>query len=125
MTLEDLFIGSVEALARAMGLQCLESVSPNTVREVSVTGEDLVAVLVNLLNEILFLFHTEGALLTRVLGQRLTHYTDSHEISMTLSGEMYDPGRHGVLKEVKAATFHQAQVVQNDLGVSTRVVFDL
>ncbi len=43
----------------------------------------------------------------------------------TVHGEPYDPDRHRLLRDVKAATYHMIEVRQDDLGWSARVIFDV
>jgi len=47
-------------------------------------------------------------------------------VRATLEGETFDPDRHWVEREVKAATFHEAVFVEGPGGVwRARLLFDL
>lgn len=74
--------------------------------EVEVQAEDLTGLVVEWLNELLFLHGRDGMLARRC---------ESHEVSpqhlrATVWGEHFDPQRHPRGIEVKSATYHQARV---------------
>jgi SHS2 domain-containing protein len=102
-TLPELF------LQAALGLRAIISespASPESSKVVEVTGGDPSEVLVNWLNEILYLlevhhffpadFQVEEVGQTRMRGR--------------IRGELLDGGRHFIEREVKAVTFHQIEV---------------
>jgi SHS2 domain-containing protein len=43
----------------------------------------------------------------------------------TIHGEPVDPTRHRFRLDVKAATYHQLEVVHDDCGWRARVIFDV
>jgi len=98
----------------------LRRVRPVQAREISVEAGDTEALLVEWLNELIFLFDTEG-----LLGRRF----DVLEIGdgrmrARVWGETRDPARHPTKIAVKATTYHRLQVVQRD-GWRARVIFDV
>ncbi len=99
----------------------LTAVAPEESREVSAQGETPEALLVNWLNELLFLHDVEGFAVRDVTVSPI----EGRRLHAILAGEPVDPARHprGVL--VKAATFHQLAVERAPGRVSARVVLDI
>lgn len=82
------------------------------------TDEEL---LVTWLNELVYLFDTEGLLCKTydVLS------VQDHRLEALAQGETYVEGRHPIKTTVKAATYHQLKI-ENHQGVWTaQVIFDL
>lgn len=98
----------------------LRRVRPREVREVGVEARDTEALLVEWLNELLFLFDSEG-----FLGRRfdILEIADGR-LRARVWGEPLDPERHRTHIAVKATTYHQLQVVQRD-GWRAHVIFDV
>jgi SHS2 domain-containing protein len=99
----------------------LEAVSATETREVGAQGETPETLLVNWLNELIYLQDVEGfavrdLTLSPVEGERL---------HARLVGEPIEPARHprGVL--VKAATFHELALERAPGRVSARVILDI
>jgi len=99
----------------------LEAVEPRETRELSAQGDSIEALLVEWLNEALYLHDIEGFVLQDVEPPRM----GSGRVHAVLWGEPVDPARHprGIL--VKAATFHQLAVVDTPGRVTARVVLDI
>jgi SHS2 domain-containing protein len=82
------------------------------------TDEEL---LITWLNELVYLFETEG-LLFKTYNVFSVH---DHHLEALAQGEIYVEGRHPIKTTVKAATYHQLKI-SNDQGVWTaQVIFDL
>ena len=86
----------------------LETVRPAESRQVEVTAPDIEALLVNWLNELLYLFEAEGLLLV----DYSIHSLGDTELSATCAGEQVDPERHPIKTGVKAATYHSLEIRQ-------------
>ncbi len=93
-------------------------------RRVSLEAEDAESLLIDFLNELIYLFDADGFLCTsvEVLELRLER---SSRLEARLEGEVFDPARHRSLTEVKAATFHGVAVEKTAVGWCATVVFDL
>ncbi|HEU0003930.1 MAG TPA: archease [Ktedonobacteraceae bacterium] len=109
----------------AEGMESL-MVSPEQVRiqvsrEINVEGHDAVSLLVNWLNELIFLFDTEYLIFRRF------EIGDLTEISLRaiVCGEAYDAQRHDLSSAIKAATWHEAVVEQVEGGYRATVIFDI
>ncbi|MDR5682497.1 MAG: archease [Armatimonadota bacterium] len=86
--------------------------------DVEVASPDLPSVVVDWLNELLFLHARDGALAAEVC----VHEVSPTHLHATLHGEPFDPQRHPRGIEVKAATYHQLRVDSVD-GTWTAVVY--
>lgn len=109
----------------AQGMESL-MVSPEQVRiqvsrEINVEGHDAISLLVNWLNELIFLFNTEYLIFCRFEIDDLTE-TSLHAIAR---GEAYDAQRHDLSSAIKAATWHEAIVEQVEGGYRATIIFDI
>ena len=118
-TLEELFAqaayGLLEIIAGTPQALCREE------KTVTLTAADTEELLVNWLNEILYLFEIQGFFpcdfeIEEVRGYRL---------QARVRGEPFDPRRHPVEREVKAVTYHQLRVEKTDELWQARIYVDL
>lgn len=96
-------------------------VEEREVREVRSEGEEFEPLLVNWINDLLYLHDIEGFLLRRVE----IPFLDPSRLTSTLHGEPLDPGRHRPGLLVKAATYHQLAMIEEASGVRLRLVVDV
>jgi SHS2 domain-containing protein len=92
----------------------LDTIREATTRELSVAAGDPESLLVAWLDELLFVFETEGLIFARFDVALPTPTT----LTATAHGEPFDPARHRGGVVVKAATYHQIAV---DAGPPARV----
>jgi SHS2 domain-containing protein len=85
------------------------------------TREDL---LVEWLNEIVFLFDTKAVLLGQA-DLQVEARGDGWRLRGAVRGELYDPTRHEIKTLIKAVTYHQLEVRSSKAGWTARVVFDI
>jgi SHS2 domain-containing protein len=118
-TLEELFAQAAYGLLEIIA----GTPEPRSREEKSVTveGGDTEELLVNWLNEILYLLEIQGFFpsdfeVEEVCGNRLR---------ARVRGEPFDPQRHPVEREVKAVTYHQLRVEKSDGLWQARVYVDL
>lgn len=90
-------------------------------RLVEVEAEDRAELLVRWLAELVYLFDAERALFADVAFEELS----DRRLRARLRGELFDPDRHPAETEIKAVTYHGAEVVETDDGLRGRVIFDL
>lgn len=112
--LPELFINA------ALGLFASMAEPPealNTERYIDVTAKDPEALLVNWLNELIFLHETEGECYGRFV---IREFSPVHLIANALGGPT-------VMKTlvVKAATFHELRILYTESGVEATIVFDI
>lgn len=109
----------------ALGLRrilCGDSVIASTLcLTQTIRGEDREELLVNLLNELIFLLETRNFLTAELeVDCRATGVLTLH-----LHGEAFDPARHQWQQEVKAATYHQLRIEQDGESWRAQVYLDL
>lgn len=86
-----------------------------------VTGQDLGELLVNWLNEILYIFEVRGFYPASFLVETL----NDQSVCGLARGELFDAERHPVERVVKAVTYHQLQLEQLQGEWRARVYVDL
>lgn len=86
---------------------------------------DRETLLVDLLNELIYLFDSRKLILPRLAVQNAAMGGASCRLQGVLQGEKYEPGRHALQTEIKSATFHDLEIRSLDGGLSADVVFDL
>lgn len=90
-------------------------------REVELDGMDLADLMVNLGNELIFLFEVEGFLCARLEVEEV----EEDYLAAVLHGEVFDPARHPIARPVKAVTHHGACAETTPDGVEARIIYDL
>ncbi len=118
-TLEELYAAAAFALFDL--LTDLSAVRAGIAREIAVTGEDRADLLVNFLREVLYLWNGGGFLVKTCLVREAT----PQRLTALLRGESFDPARHRIKQEIKAVTYHQADVCETQEGWTARIVFDV
>lgn len=112
-------------VAMAQGLAALmfsaSSVRPAIMVPVRLSADNAVELLVAWLNEILY--HCEAQRLVPADFQVVSLLDDTLEA--VILGEPFDPARHGIERQAKAVTYHQALLQQSADGWSARVYVDL
>ncbi len=99
----------------------LEAVRPAETRECAAQGDSPEALLVNWINELLYLHDIEAFVLHDVDPPRL----ERDRAHGTVTGEPVAPERHPRGTVVKAATFHQLALEREPDRVSARLVLDI
>jgi SHS2 domain-containing protein len=100
------------------------SVEERESRPLELDAEDGESLLVDFLNELIFLFDRDGFLCAGVAVEDVVLEAPAR-LKAVLRGERYDSGRHRFLTEVKAATFHGVGLERGPAGLRTMLVFDL
>jgi SHS2 domain-containing protein len=118
---------SLEALfvEAARGLFSLIVVNPDDVRDVNeiavrLQDDEPDYLLLDWLNELLFLFESR-----RVLLVEFDVKLDGDHLSATARGEVFDPKRHELDHEVKAITYHGLKVERDGDGWLAEVIVDI
>ncbi len=109
----------------ALGLRALivhtPPLTPDITRSVRLHASLLPGLLVAWLNELLFLFDTEGMLFADATFGKI----DERELDAVVSGEILDPARHTLRGSVKAATYHDVECVKEGDLWRARIIFDI
>jgi SHS2 domain-containing protein len=98
----------------------LESVECRIEQRLEIEGSDLEFLLVDWLNELLFLYESQ-----RLLLRRFEVAVGPEGLRATVSGEPFDESRHQLDHEVKAVTYHGLKVQQAGEGWNAEVILDI
>jgi SHS2 domain-containing protein len=98
-----------------------KSTNKSEIIKLSVAGYDLADLMVRWLGEILYQFEGEHKLVTNV---GIDSISPSH-LDATLEMVSFDPSLHEILREIKAVTYHQIEVVEKGKHWEARIIFDL
>ena len=98
-----------------------EGVAPRETREVRAQGETPETLLVNFVNECLYVHEIEGFAVARVD----VAFDGAGVVHASLHGEPIDPARHRLGTVVKAATLHQTSVIQSAGRHESRLIVDI
>ena len=98
----------------------LDKVGESHSREVTVTAGDDEQLLVEWLNELIFLFDVEHVLLKRFDIAEL-----DGRLRATVRGERVDESRHTIDMAPKATTYHMLRVERTPDGWRAQVIFDI
>ncbi|MEE9122128.1 MAG: archease [Syntrophobacteria bacterium] len=117
-TLEGMFetagLGFSELVTRVDSLKCLIQ------RQFRLQEDDMETLLVSWLQELLYLLDTEGL----IFGRFQVNLKD-FSLEATAWGDVFDPDIHTMKTEIKAVTYHQLEVVEDDQGWKAQVIFDI
>jgi len=89
--------------------------------DLEVSSEDRDSLLVEWLNELIYLFDVKHILLNRFDIESLTH----NQLKATCYGEDFDPMKHKIKTGVKAATYHMLKLDRSDDGCKAQIIFDI
>ena len=98
----------------------LDNVAEVLHRDIEVTAPDIESLLVEWLNELIYLFDTENILFKRFDITRLSHT----QLKARNYGEKVDRSKHKLKTGVKAATYHMLKVDRRD-DCQVQVLFDI
>jgi len=109
----------------ALGLFSLitepESIEEKSHLHLEVSSEDRESLLVEWLNELIYLFDVKHILFSRFDIESLTQ----SELKATCYGEGFDPVKHKLKTGVKAATYHLLKLDKNGDGYKAQIIFDI
>ncbi len=118
-SLKDVFIESARGLRTLMlGNSPAESAQQ---QQVELHCDNEAELLVAWLNEIIYLFETKGL----VPASFQIELIEQSHLKGVIEGEEFNPARHNVERQAKAATYHQLELSQTDHGWTARIFIDL
>lgn len=98
-----------------------ERVEEKLHRNLKVTSDDREGLLVNWLNELIYLFDAEQLMFCRFDVENLT----DRQLEASCHGEKFDPNKHRIKRGVKAATYHMLKLEENDAGYKAQIILDI
>jgi SHS2 domain-containing protein len=99
----------------------LDRVEAREARRISIEGDNREDLLINLLREVLYLYNGERWLLKELRSVQISE----KGLEAEALGEPFDEQKHQICKEIKAVTYHRAEVRQTSAGWTARVIFDV
>jgi len=99
----------------------LSRVEPRSELEVDVSGEDRESMLINWLNELLYVSDSRKMTIGKVNILKL----GKNGLSARVTGEKADTAKHDIVRSIKAATYNQLEIKKSRGVLSARVVFDV
>ena len=97
------------------------TVEPRQTVQVTTTGSDRYQLLVKWLSEILYLYDGKGFVAGDIDVQSLTE----RSIAAMVRGETFSGEKHVTRLDVKAVTYHQIHIEENEKGAMVRVYLDI
>ena len=116
---EDLFANAANAVFDI--ITDLGRVEARETRRIVVEGDSREDLLINFLREVLYLYNGERWLLKEIHIIKI----DEKALEAEVRGEPFDGRKHEICKEIKAVTYHQAQIRKTPDGWTARVIFDV
>jgi SHS2 domain-containing protein len=90
-------------------------------RDLELSAEDVEVLLIEWLNELIYIFDVEHIIFKKFEIEKLT----STEITARCFGEKMKPGQHKLKREIKAATYHMLRISKEDGTYKVQVIFDI
>jgi len=109
------------ALALFSLITDVQSVKDKLQHRVEIDSKNRDNLLVEWLNELIYLFDAEHLLFNQFEIESL----DNRQLKATCHGERFDPARHRIKIDVKAATYHMLEIAQDIKGYKAQVIFDI
>ena len=98
-----------------------ESIEEKLQHKVEISSEDRDSLLVEWLNELIYLFDAELILFNKFEIEGLSH----NQLKATCYGEKIDPSKHRIKIGIKAATYHMLEVDKDSNGYKAQIIFDI
>lgn len=90
-------------------------------RQIQTEGIDRTDLLINWLRELLLLWNGDNCL---VVSAQIIDLTETR-LKASVNAEPFDPEKHEIYTDIKAVTYHNAEVGKKNGGWETAVIFDV
>lgn len=117
--IKELFANA--ALALSSLITEPETVEKRSHLDLEVSSEDRDSLLVEWLNELIYVFDVKHILFSRFDIKSLT----DNALKVTCYGEDFDPTRHKIKIGIKAATYHMLRLDRNNDGYRAQIILDI
>jgi len=122
-TLEEAFENAAAAMTDVMTE--LEKVEAKTEESFVVEAQDEPALLYSWLEELLLEFELKDKLYSRFEVSCIEETSEGFRLHAKAWGEKYDPERHLSKVGIKAATYHQMEILKDPKSVTLRFILDI
>jgi SHS2 domain-containing protein len=99
----------------------LDNLKEDTKRQIELSAEDVEVLLVEWLNELIYISDVEHIIFKRFEINELS----STQLRATCFGEKIKPGQHRLKREIKAATYHMLRLNKEDGSYKVQIIFDI
>jgi SHS2 domain-containing protein len=99
----------------------LDDLKEDVERKLELASEDAEILLVEWLNELIYIFDVEHIIFKRFEIIELT----GNRITARCFGGKIKPGQHQLKREIKAATYHMLRISKEDGGYRVQIIFDI
>jgi SHS2 domain-containing protein len=99
----------------------LDNLKEDVKREIELSAEDVEVLLVEWLNELIYISEVEHIIFKRFEINELSNT----QLKATCFGEKIKPGQHRLKREIKAATYHMLRLDKEDGGYKVQIIFDI
>jgi len=99
----------------------LDDIKEDLQREILLSSQDRESLLVEWLNELLYIFDVEHMVFIRFEFDLLSE----NEVKARCFGNKINPAKQKIKREVKAATYHMVAINKENNGYNARVIFDI
>lgn len=122
-TLRELFENSAYGMFSQMTE--IEKVNPEDKVEVQVEGYDKESLLVNWLNELIYLSTIKKMFFSQFKIKNFQETCDALKLTAEIKGEKINCKKHFCHLEIKATTYHNLKITKNKQGYQTTIIFDV
>jgi SHS2 domain-containing protein len=122
-TMEEAFANA--ALAMFEVVTDTEKISPTHKNSLEVEAEDEYALLYSWLEALLVKFEVDGMLYSKFEVAPIKETRDGFRLKATVWGEKYNPEKHPQKTAVKAATYHQMEIIKETEKVTLMFILDI
>ena len=99
----------------------LDNLKENTRREIKLSAEDVEVLLIEWLNELIYISEVEHIIFKRFEIDELSNTN----LKATCFGEKIKPGQHRLKREIKAATYHMLRINKENGSYKVQIIFDI
>lgn len=117
--IKDLFVNAAIGLFSLM--TDLDNIKETTQKDIELIAEDEDVLLVEWLNELIYIFEVDHIVFKRFEIEQLT----ANQIKVKCYGEKIKPSQETLKREIKAATYHMLRITKGDKGYEVTVIFDI
>jgi len=96
------------------------SVDTGEKKTLEIEGDNVEELLIRFLNELIFLFDAYG-----FIGKTVSVQLNNGKLEAQIDGEFFDPEKHERRLLVKAATYHNLEILQEEGRYVVKIVFDI
>lgn len=102
----------------------IEKIKPQTTKNITIESEDEYGLLYDWITELLILLDSENFMASQY-NISITKDDTSYKLEGDILGDNYDTNTYNYKTEVKAITYHEMDIVQEDENIKIRFIVDL